>query len=528
MKLFTFISLMLLGFAQLSIAQDLVETPKLNPMSNVFGITTEAGATLGFTDYSTQKISYTGKLSMEYYLPATGQGNIGFRGFGQFGFIAGEVPPAGSGNPTNEYTTKMVLYGGGVFYTLSIGDAVYPWLGLGVSHIYFYPEDANGNKLPNFEKGNYKRNMLAYNGDAGVRIMVSKNLSFNINAGVIVGSKDYLDDIQSGPSNDIFYTATAGLTYYFGRDRDSDGDGIPNSIDACPDTPIGVKVDEFGCSLDTDRDAVPDYLDKCSNTPAGVKVDADGCPLDFDRDGVPDYLDKCSNTPAGVKVDANGCPLDADRDGVQDDLDKCLNTPAGVKVDADGCPLDFDRDGVPDYLDKCSNTPAGVTVDQNGCPLDSDNDGVRDDLDKCPNTPKGVQVDSDGCAIKKEKETVIIIQPGEIKTLVLSGDTNFEFNKSKLLPNAYAALKDIVITMNEHTEYKWEVGGHTDGIGSVNYNTKLSEQRAQSVVDYLVSQGVKRNNLNIVGYGKSNPIATNDTNEGRSMNRRVEIKLLSK
>ncbi|MBU2583762.1 MAG: OmpA family protein [Bacteroidetes bacterium] len=468
MKLFTFISLMLLGFAQLSIAQDLVETPKLNPMSNVFGITTEAGATLGFTDYSTQKISYTGKLSMEYYLPATGQGNIGFRGFGQFGFIAGEVPPAGSGNPTNEYTTKMVLYGGGVFYTLSIGDAVYPWLGLGVSHIYFYPEDANGNKLPNFEQGNYKRNMLAYNGDAGVRIMVSKNLSFNINAGVIVGSKDYLDDIQSGPSNDIFYTATAGLTYYFGRDRDSDGDGIPNSIDACPDTPIGVKVDEFGCSLDTDRDAVPDYLDKCSNTPAGVKVDADGCPLDFDRDGVPDYLDKCSNTPAGV------------------------------------------------------------TVDQNGCPLDSDNDGVRDDLDKCPNTPKGVQVDSDGCAIKKEKETVIIIQPGEIKTLVLSGDTNFEFNKSKLLPNAYAALKDIVITMNEHTEYKWEVGGHTDGIGSVNYNTKLSEQRAQSVVDYLVSQGVKRNNLNIVGYGKSNPIATNDTNEGRSMNRRVEIKLLSK
>ncbi|MDP3684310.1 MAG: OmpA family protein, partial [Ignavibacteria bacterium] len=76
--------------------------------------------------------------------------------------------------------------------------------------------------------------------------------------------------------------------------------------------------------------------------------------------------------------------------------------------------------------------------------------------------------------------------------------------------------------------YKWEIGGHTDGIGSANYNKKLSKQRAQAIVDYLVSQGAKRNNLIIVGYGKDNPVATNETLEGRSMNRRVEIKLLSK
>ncbi|MDP2268490.1 MAG: OmpA family protein, partial [Deltaproteobacteria bacterium] len=80
--------------------------------------------------------------------------------------------------------------------------------------------------------------------------------------------------------------------------------------DRCPtSTPLGVKVDDWGCPVDSDKDGVPDYLDKCPGTPAGVKVDKNGCPLDSDGDGVPDYLDKCSGTPAGVKVDKDGCPL---------------------------------------------------------------------------------------------------------------------------------------------------------------------------------------------------------------------------
>ncbi len=119
---------------------------------------------------------------------------------------------------------------------------------------------------------------------------------------------------------------------------DADGDGVPDHLDKCPDTPKGVAVDANGCPPDTDGDGVPDYLDKCPNTPAGVKVDANGCCLDTDGDGVPDFKDKCPNTPAGVKVDANGCCLDTDGDGVPDFKDKCPNTPRGVPVNADGCP----------------------------------------------------------------------------------------------------------------------------------------------------------------------------------------------
>ena len=118
--------------------------------------------------------------------------------------------------------------------------------------------------------------------------------------------------------NNLEYTL--GLGFVFGAPkpvpipvpakevRDSDGDGVPDDLDKCPDTPKGVIVDKDGCPLDSDNDGVPDYLDKCPDTPKGVIVDKDGCPLDSDNDGVPDYLDKCPDTPKGVQVDENGCP----------------------------------------------------------------------------------------------------------------------------------------------------------------------------------------------------------------------------
>ncbi|HNP35285.1 MAG TPA: OmpA family protein [Woeseiaceae bacterium] len=124
--------------------------------------------------------------------------------------------------------------------------------------------------------------------------------------------------------------------------------------------------------------------------------------VDSDGDGVSDSLDRCPNTPAGTQVDAYGCELDSDGDGVVDSLDQCPNTPSGVSVDSRGCPLDSDRDGVPDDLDECPNTPAGAKVDAKGCELDSDGDGVVDSKDECPNTPKGDPVDKRGCTLRGE------------------------------------------------------------------------------------------------------------------------------
>jgi len=94
-------------------------------------------------------------------------------------------------------------------------------------------------------------------------------------------------------------------------------------------------------------------------------------PSDSDGDGVYDADDRCPNTPAGTAVDGDGCALqgpgDADGDGVNDDADRCPTTPAGVQVDSRGCALDGDGDGVPDYLDKCPDSERGAKVDADGC-----------------------------------------------------------------------------------------------------------------------------------------------------------------
>ena len=126
--------------------------------------------------------------------------------------------------------------------------------------------------------------------------------------------------------------------------------------------------------------------------------------IDTDGDGVEDGSDRCPNTPAGASVDASGCELDSDGDGVKDSKDKCPGTPAGVRVNADGCATDSDGDGVTDDKDMCPGTPKGAKVDARGCELDGDKDGVVDRLDECPNSPAGAQVDIKGCEIKDKIE----------------------------------------------------------------------------------------------------------------------------
>jgi outer membrane protein OmpA-like peptidoglycan-associated protein len=310
---------------------------------------------------------------------------------------------------------------------------------------------------------------------------------------------------------------------------DVTGDYITNPVDeplSGDDSRFDVGMDAmlslaFGgkkAPKDSDMDGVVDKSDLCPNTPAGDAVDANGCslPKDADGDGVTDDKDKCPNTPAGTKVDANGCPFgDADKDGVTDNIDKCPNTPMGATVDANGCPADQDADGVYNGIDKCPDTPAGAKVTATGCPIDSDGDGVADYLDKCPNTPAGMNVNTTGCPI--------LFEPGKT-ALVLEGVT-FATNSSTLDPSSTEILDRVANAVQYNPSgYRLEVAGYTDNTGARAHNMRLSQARATTVLNYLVSKGVPASMLTAKGYGPDLPIDSNATAAGRANNRRVVLK----
>jgi len=288
----------------------------------------------------------------------------------------------------------------------------------------------------------------------------------------------------------------------------------------------GLQFAFGGKAKDDDADGVPNSKDKCPGTPTGATVDATGCPKDSDGDGVWDGLDKCAGTPKGATVDANGCPKDSDGDGVWDGLDKCADTPKGATVDASGCPADADGDGVLDGLDQCPDTPKGATVDAKGCPMDSDGDGVPDGLDKCPGTAPGLKVDKDGCPIEVTEKETELLDTGMIRLQ----NINFETGKADLLPESYPTLDVVGTVLAKWPELKIEIGGHTDSRGTVALNQKLSEARAQSVLNYVMQKfpSLKADQFTVKGYGKSKPLVPNTNALNMAKNRRVEFVVMNK
>lgn len=142
---------------------------------------------------------------------------------------------------------------------------------------------------------------------------------------------------------------------------------------------------------------------------------------------------------------------------------------------------------------------------------DDDGDGVINERDQCPETPQGERVDGVGCPL------------GDL--IPLSGVT-FEFDKTRLRPDAETILNVAAQILNKYPDMDVEVAGHTDNFGSDTYNQQLSEGRANAVRDYFVEKGVK-NNITAKGYGEAEPVADNASEEGRERNRRVELRILN-
>ena len=296
-----------------------------------------------------------------------------------------------------------------------------------------------------------------------------------------------------------------GFQFLFGWNgfitiQDDDHDGIKNDVDRCPKDAEDIDgfEDADGCpDLDNDKDGIPDAEDKCpveAEDKDGFN-DEDGCPdLDNDADGIPDIKDQCPKNAEDFDgfEDNDGCvDPDNDKDGVADTADRCPNDPEDFDSfeDKDGCPdLDNDKDGIPDLKDKCPDEPE-----------------VFNNLD-----------DKDGCPDSLKKE------PDMPKQQLLRG-VNFKSGKSEMTFESYQALEPILQQLKQYPEVVIEVRGHSDSVGNYSKNMVLSQQRAESVRQYLISKGIEPERIRAAGFGSSSPIADNRTAAGRAQNRRIEV-----
>ncbi len=401
-------------------------------------------------------------------------------------------------------------------------------------------------------------------GGGGIVALRDEDANFQIPAGLgfhfRVGSNSFIN-LQGEYRHSMTKDRTnlqlgAGYIYRLGKGaKDTDGDGIPDTLDECPDVPgpkstqgcpdrdgdgIADKDDlcpdqagpaaTGGCP-DTDGDGVPDNKDECPTIPGTLR----GCP-DTDGDGIADKDDQCPDEPGPVAT--RGCP-DRDGDGIADRFDDCPDEPGPAANN--GCPIaDRDGDGVPDIMDRCPDEAGSAAT--LGCP-DRDGDGVADIDDRCPDKPgtfngcpdtdgDGIPDDQDLCPeeagpasnkgcpeLKEEVKQVLEFAMRAVQ---------FETGRATLKPESYPVLDQIVQILRQYPAYSLRISGHTDNVGKDAANQILSEQRAKTCYEYLVSSGINAERMSFAGYGRMRPIASNNSTEGRRLNRRVEFELYIK
>jgi outer membrane protein OmpA-like peptidoglycan-associated protein len=298
-----------------------------------------------------------------------------------------------------------------------------------------------------------------------------------------------------------------------------------------------------GGKVDRDKDGILDAVDRCPDVYGVASKDVlqHGCPeapapigpvrreVDRDNDGILDGDDFCPDVP-GVSSPTpkqHGCPapveVDSDRDGVLERDDACPKDPGLATGDraTHGCP-DGDQDGIVDSSDACPTVVGVASADatRHGCPeeRDRDKDGILDKEDGCPDEagPKSDEPRRNGCP-------AAFVQDGQIKILdrvrFKTGSHALERGRESL-----DVLEAVLNVLKQHPEIvKVRVEGHTDNRGSSASNQRLSARRAAAVVKWLVDQGLERARFTSAGFGPDRPVETNDTEEGRHKNRRVEF-----
>lgn len=292
--------------------------------------------------------------------------------------------------------------------------------------------------------------------------------------------------------------------FFVVSESDLDGDGVENDYDECPKQPEDLDgfQDEDGCpDDDNDKDGIQDGYDSCMNEPEdkdGFRDD-DGCPdLDHDEDGIKEPADQCPEKAEDYDSfeDEDGCPdSDNDKDGVEDEKDFCANSPE-------------DKDGF---------------EDEDGCPeIDNDDDGVPDTADQCPDDKEVLNGVKDGDGCPDDKTAHIEISPA---AFIFAVELEFK-NKKSIFKNrdrAYEDLDIIAKVLIANNTWKLTIAAHTDATSDKAADKTITTDRANTIKEYLVKQGVNTDSITIESHGGAMPLGENDSKMGRIQNNRVDM-----
>ena len=531
----------------------------------VFGF--DAGTTLSQTDYQTNRMGLSIRGTAEYFFKTNSVHLIGLKlklgsdqikGEDTRGTIATkdgtiEIPPT--------FTSDIYSLGLAATYSISIADVFFPYLSGGISNLWFFPLYDQGRSAGD-DAVQYDKTTIAYSFEVGFKYLVSDKLSINLSLNPYIPQSDYLDGVAASFSNDAFSTLVIGLTYSPFFDNDSDGDGITGSDDLCPD---GLEdfdgfEDEDGCpDPDNDGDGILDTDDDCPNEPEDFDgfEDEDGCPdSDNDGDGILDVNDKCPDEAENFNGidDEDGCPEGNEISGEQkliimgDDI----FSPNSAMIKIEG------KKNLEEIIRQLQESPIKkwrieAHMDSSGNKRFSKNlsleratavleyisyfggltkenfqvFGMGDDF------PVDVNDTDEG---RKRNRRIEIVsdetvnfpdttapQEDVFNQFIFRGDDSFESNTATLKETAKILLDEIAAYIKSQPGSRWRIEGYTDNQGSASLQKKISSDRAYAVYDYLISEGVSADQLIVSGLGSSNPIANNDTEQGRSANRRVLI-----
>lgn len=466
LKFILFVSLLIITDSLL-FAQSVNYSDRLN-------IQIMSGTNITYSDYVSSKSGYNFTLGLEYWLPSKSKSNFGFTFASGYRNIKGENNNLGL---PEQFSSSIIPFSLGVEYQHYFKKGILPFLNLGNSLYLFSFSDENiYSKLIDKTNGDVN-NSFVIDANTGVKYLLNEKVTLKFQIGIHFILADNLDAIKIGNHNDFFTDINIGLSYNIWSKKDTDGDGLFDDEDTCPN-----EAEDFD----------------------GFQ-DEDGCP-----------------------------DLDNDNDGINDDIDLCVNIAEDIDgyKDNDGCPdLDNDGDNIPDEKDQCPNEAEDFDgfEDTDGCPdLDNDGDGILDIVDQCPNEAENINgyQDEDGCPdifIETESAEELGNEIKVSKNYILHSEKTFDKNTLILKKTAYENLNEIVKVMKENPEYIWRIEGHVEKHESHAKSIKTSIAYADAVKKYLISKGVPSDNLQVTGLGDAAPIAANNTVFGRMKNRRISI-----